>query len=90
MCVSSEILDEYAEIPQRLTDTVTAELVLSTILNSPFVRLITLYYKFNLIKADPDDNKFIDYALASNAKFLISNDHHYDILRHIDYPKSMW
>jgi len=87
LCVSNEILEEYAEILQRLTDAETSELVLSTILNSPFVRFVTPYYKFNLIEADPDDNKFVDCALAAGARFLISNDHHYDILKRIEYPK---
>ena len=80
-------MDEYAEILQKLTDTETSELVLSTIINSPFVRFITPYFKFNLIVSDPDDNKFVDCALAAGARFLISNDHHYDVLKHIDYPK---
>lgn len=87
LCVSTEIMDEYAEILQKLTDTETSELVLSTIINSPFVRFITPYFKFNLIVSDPDDNKFVDCALAAGARFLISNDHHYDVLKHIDYPK---
>lgn len=85
--MSNEILEEYTEILQKLTDDETAEVVLSTILNSSFVCFITPYFKFNLIAADPDDNKFVDCALASGARFLISNDHHYDILKHIDYPK---
>ena len=87
LCVSNEILEEYTEILQKLTDDETSEVVLSTILNSSFVYFITPYFKFNLIAADPDDNKFVDCALASGARFLISNDHHYDILKHIDYPK---
>lgn len=87
LCVSNEILEEYTEILQKLTDDETAEVVLSTILNSSFVCFTTPYFKFNLIAADPDDNKFVDCALASGARFLISNDHHYDILKHIDYPK---
>ena len=85
--MSNEILEEYAEILQKLTDAETSELVLSTILNSPFVRFVTPYYKFNLIEADPDDNKFVDCTLAAGARFLISNDHHYDILKRIEYPK---
>ena len=37
LCVSNEILEEYIEILQRLTDNETAEYVVKTILNSPFV-----------------------------------------------------
>lgn len=51
LCVSNEILEEYIEILQRLTDNETAEYVVKTILNSPFVELITPFYHFNLIQS---------------------------------------
>ncbi|MBP3762264.1 MAG: putative toxin-antitoxin system toxin component, PIN family [Bacteroidales bacterium] len=87
LCISNEVLEEYAEILQRLIDTETAEVVVSTIINSPFVKFVTPYYRFNLIKSDPDDNKFVDCAIAAGARFLVSNDRHYDILKQTAYPK---
>lgn len=87
LCVSNEIIEEYTEILQRLIDEETAELVVSTILNSPFVVFTNPYFKFNLIKADPDDNKFVDCAIVAGAKYIVSNDRHYDVLRNISYPK---
>ena len=81
LCVSNEILEEYIEILQRLTDNETAEYVVKTILNSPFVELITPFYHFNLITVDPDDNKFVDCAISANAKYIVSQDHHYDVIR---------
>ena len=87
LCVSNEILEEYIEILQRLTDNETAEYVVKTILNSPFVELITPFYHFNLITVDPDDNKFVDCAISSNAHYIVTNDHHYDVLKDIDFPK---
>ena len=47
----------------------------------------TPYYHFNLISADPDDNKFVDCAIQANAHYIVTNDHHYDVLRHIEFPK---
>lgn len=44
-------------------------------------------FYFNLIKVDPDDNKFVDCAIAGNAKFIVTEDRHYDILQQIDIPK---
>ena len=79
LCVSNEILEEYIEILQRLTDNETAEYVVKTILNSPFVELITPFYHFNLITVDPDDNKFVDCAISANAHYIVTNDHHYDV-----------
>lgn len=87
LCVTNEILEEYAEILQRLTDTETAELVVSTIINSPFVEFITPFYHFGMIEADPDDNKFVDCAIVAHAHFIVTNDRHYDILKQIPYPK---
>lgn len=87
LCVSNEILEEYIEILQRLTDNETAEYVVKTILNSPFVELITPFYHFNLITVDPDDNKFVDCAISTNAHYIVTNDHHYDVLKDIDFPK---
>ena len=86
LCVSTEILEEYVEILQRLTDYDTAELIVKTIVNSPFVELITPYYHFEMIKADPDDNKFVDCAIAAGARYVVTNDRHYDVLRQTPFP----
>ena len=86
LCVSNEIIMEYLEILQRLTDYDTAETIVKTIINSRFVEFITPYYNFGLITQDPDDNKFVDCAIAANARFIVTNDHHYDILKGLDYP----
>ena len=86
LCVSNEILEEYLEILQRLTDYETAELIVKTIVNSPFVELITPYYHFQMIQADPDDNKFVDCAIAAGARYVVTNDHHFDVLRQTPFP----
>lgn len=87
LCVSTEILNEYLEIMQRLINLEVAEYVIKTIINSSFVQFIDPYYHFGLIEADADDNKFVDCAIAANAQFIVTNDHHYSVLRQIDFPK---
>ena len=87
LCVTNEIIEEYTEILQRLTDTETAEIVITTIVNSPFTEFIIPFYHFELITADKDDNKFVDCAIAAQAKYIVTDDHHYDILKNIPYPK---
>ena len=87
LCVSNEILEEYAEILNRLAGKKTADLVLNTIIECKNVVFLTPYYHFNLITADPDDNKFVDCAIQANARYIVTNDHHYDVLRQIDFPK---
>jgi putative PIN family toxin of toxin-antitoxin system len=87
LCVTNEILEEYIEILQKLVSVDITENIIKTILNSPFTEFITPYYHFELIQVDMDDNKFVDCAIASNAKCIITNDHHYDILMQIPFPK---
>ena len=41
---------------------------------------------FNLITADLDDNKFVDCAISANAHYIVTNDHHYDVLKSINFP----
>lgn len=87
LCVTTEILAEYAEILERKTTNTFAALVLDVITNNPYTLFITPYFKFNVITADPDDNKFVDYAVAANAHFIVTDDHHYDFLLDLDFPK---
>ena len=87
LCVTNEILEEYEEILERKASHAFATLAINVIVNNPHTLFITPYYHFNLIKADPDDNKFVDCAVAGNAKFIVTEDRHYDILRRTDFPK---
>jgi len=86
MCITNEILEEYTEILQRLTDVETAEVVVRSLINSSFVEFITPYYHFNLITTDPDDNKFVDCAVAAQARYIVSNDKHFNVLKQEVYP----
>ncbi len=86
LCVSNEIITEYLEILQRLTDHDTAETIIKTIINSPFVEFVTPYFRFGIITQDPDDNKFVDCAITANARYVVTNDHHFDVLKGLDYP----
>ncbi len=86
LCVSNEILDEYAEILTRFFGRDTAEYVLDFIIESRHVRFFSPQYRFNLITTDPDDNKFVDCAIQANARYIVTNDHHYDVLRQIKFP----
>lgn len=87
LCVSSEILDEYEEVLQRLTDAETSKLIMNLIVSCPYTKFITPYFHFNLINADLDDNKFVDCAISANAKFIVTEDRHFDVLKRTDFPK---
>ena len=87
LCVSTEILEEYAEKLQQFTSNEFTEAALGVITNNPHTLFVTAYYHFNLISVDPDDNKFVDCAVAANAKFVVTDDGHFDLLKQIDFPK---
>jgi putative PIN family toxin of toxin-antitoxin system len=87
LCVSNEIMTEYEEILARKTSHVFAEMIIHIILNSENVVFLDPYYRFGLITADPDDNKFVDCAIMANADFIVSQDTHFNILKTIVFPK---
>ena len=87
LCVSTEILEEYEEIIAKMTTPDIARNVVDAILKRKNVERIDPYYHWHLIKADPDDNKFVDCAFAAQATYIVSDDSHFDELREIDFPK---
>ena len=89
LCVSNDILAEYEEIiAQKATPTV-AKHVVDALVDSDYVEFVDPQFRLGLIRKDPDDNKFVDCAFAANAAFIVSNDHHFDVLESIEFPKIM-
>ena len=87
LVLSNEILAEYEEILGEKFDVGTAGHVVRTLLLLPNVWLVTPYFHWNLIPADPDDNKFVDCAVTANARLLVTHDRHYDVLREVEFPR---
>lgn len=86
LCVSTEIIEEYSEIISVKTTSGIANNVITTILNAHNTELVTPYYRFNLIQADKDDNKFVDCCITANAQYIVTNDRHFDVLNQIEFP----
>ena len=40
-----------------------------------------------VLDTKPDDNKFVDCAIIANAKYIVTQDHHFDVLKNIEFPK---
>ena len=87
LCVTTDILDEYAEIMTLKLGTDTSEAVLSIFDNLPNIKLVTRYYRWFAIKNDPDDDKFVDCAVAANAICIVTEDKHFNILKQNSFPK---
>ena len=87
LCVTTDILLEYEEIIEENMGQDVSENILITLLKLSNIEFITRYYRWELIKADYDDNKFADCAIAANADYLVTNDKDFNILKKIDFPK---
>ena len=86
LCVSNEILEEYEEIICSKTNPIIASNVIQMLINSPYVQFVDPYFHFHLIEQDKDDNKFVDCAIAANARFIVSEDAHFKHLKDIPFP----
>ena len=86
LCVTTDILSEYAEIIEREMGEAASENAMGVLENLPNVEQVTSYFKFNLL-IDEDDNKFVDCAIASNASFIVSHDKDFKVLENIPFPK---
>lgn len=87
LIVSHEILLEYEEIVLVRANRVIAEAVIGSLLTLENVWKQDIYYKWNLISGDKDDNKFTDTYVAADADFLVTNDSHFNVLKSIPFPK---
>lgn len=87
MCITNEIIEEYSEVLARNISPLISEFIVSAIINRRNVKKIYPSFAFHLIEADPDDNKFVDCAIIANAKFIVTQDHHFDVLKNIEFPK---
>ncbi len=84
--ISNEILNEYYEILSAFYSPQTAEIVIEVLLAAPNTELTEAYFSYNFISEDPDDNKFSNLAISTNARYLVSNDKHFNIFKEIDFP----
>jgi putative PIN family toxin of toxin-antitoxin system len=87
LLVSNEILIEYLEkcVAKYGLDVSTEKL--DFLLDLPNVELVTPSYHWQLIYPDPDDDKFVDCAVAGNADFIVTNDKHFNVLKEIIFPR---
>jgi len=86
ICYTTDIINEYSEVlPDFFTHPFVND-VINELLLSPNVVKTNNYYRWNLITADPDDNKFADCALNAGADFLVTNDRHFNVLKSLYFP----
>lgn len=88
LSVSNEIIAEYEEVLNVFYESKTlGGNVCRTILELPQTKMVEVYFNWQLITGDPDDNKYVDCAVASNADCIITNDAHFRVLQSVPFPK---
>jgi putative PIN family toxin of toxin-antitoxin system len=86
LCVTTKILMEYSEIIARHMGESAYYDTLMTLENLANLERVTPRFRFNLL-SDPDDNKFVDCAIAANAVCIVSHDRDFLPLQTIEFPK---
>jgi len=76
LCLSKDILNEYIEVLHRigLQDEVELEELLSLFAKSFNILFTTKTPRIKVVKDDPDDDKFIECAVALKAEVIITGD----------------
>ena len=86
LCFTTEILLEYEEIFLLKWGYDVTENLMGRLLIAPNTQFATIYFNFNMVVADKDDNKFADLFIAANADFLVSNDSQILALHKSEFP----
>lgn len=87
LCLSNGVVAEYEEILSAKIGRTNAVALLEALLRRPNILMVSPSFRFNLITEDPDDNKFVDCAIASNATCIVTNDKHFRALAQIPFPQ---
>ena len=87
LCVTTDILAEYAEILEQKINVRVSEDIMAFLEKQPNIERVNTSFRFLMIPNDPDDNKFVDCAISTGADFIVSHDTHFNILKHIPFPK---
>ena len=87
LAFSNEMLTEYEEQFFIHWHPLMAEDICAILLEAYNSIWVDVYYQFNLIKEDADDNKFADCAIAAGADYLVTFDKHFNVLKTLDFPK---
>ncbi len=86
LLLTTEILSEYAEVFEQRMNAVVSFNVIELISQLENASEVEVYYKWHLINTDVDDNKFVDCAVNGGAKFIVTDDRHFDVLSKVPFP----
>jgi len=87
LVVTTDVMLEYHEVIGDEMGQDVADDMLTFLTHASNVHKINKFYYWRLISAAPDDDKFVDAAVAGNADFIVSDDRHFRVLKKIAFPK---
>jgi putative PIN family toxin of toxin-antitoxin system len=87
LVLSNDILSEYTEVIEQKANATVSNNIAEMLLSLDNLNKVEVYFEWKLIEHDPDDNKYADAAIVGAADFIVSNDHHFNILNSVDFPK---
>ncbi len=87
LCISNAIIEEYEEIIASHMSPLAAQIAVEAILRANNVIRVDAHFQFDLIKTDPDDNKFVDCAIVANADYIVTEDKHFNVLKNSPFPQ---
>jgi putative PIN family toxin of toxin-antitoxin system len=86
LCYTTDMLQEYEEILSDFYSPRISEYMVGSLVKSKSGIPVIPYFRWNLITADPDDNKFVDCALNVGADYIVTNDRHFNVLKTLGFP----
>ena len=86
LIITTSILFEYEEILSKKTNNIVAYNIVNAFVEAPNAIPTNIYFNWNLISTDFDDNKFIDAALTANADYIVTNDTHFNEAKNNRFP----
>lgn len=89
MELSKDIVHAYGEILLEHAAPQAAAPVMEIFPEFPDIIYKRVYYYWNAITQDADDNKFFDIAIAANADYLVTIDAHFNEAKELSFPTSL-
>ncbi|MFN0035920.1 MAG: putative toxin-antitoxin system toxin component, PIN family [Saprospiraceae bacterium] len=86
LVVSHEILLEYEEILNIKYGEASVAVFFNLMDEAKNVEFVEPHFFWNLL-SDPDDNKFVDAAIAAGADYLVSEDRDFRSLQSVEFPE---
>lgn len=82
-----DMLLEYKELVIQKYPSIIAADIIDIFFDSEYIKQQNVYYYWNAIDIDKDDNKFFDTAIACSADYLVTNDGHFKSVKKLSFPK---